>query len=41
MDINKIDKYLSGEMKADEQAAFEKEMQHDPSLSKEVTGLRD
>ncbi|MCR9102392.1 MAG: hypothetical protein NXI25_20720 [bacterium] len=40
MDANKIDKYLSGEMDAHEQAAFEKKMQHDPALSKEVEGLR-
>lgn len=40
MDINRIDKYLSGEMEASEQTAFEKEMRDNPSLSEEVADLR-
>ncbi|MEQ8702709.1 MAG: hypothetical protein RIC19_02255 [Phaeodactylibacter sp.] len=40
MDINEIDQYLSGEMKADEQTAFEKKMQDNPALSEQVADLR-
>ncbi|MCB0644752.1 MAG: hypothetical protein KDC44_24070 [Phaeodactylibacter sp.] len=40
MDVHEIEKYVSGEMAADEQAAFEQEMQQNPALSAEVARYR-
>ncbi|MBQ5505806.1 MAG: hypothetical protein IIT85_01535 [Prevotella sp.] len=36
MIIDKIDKYLAGEMTTEERASFEKEMEHDAKLREDV-----
>lgn len=38
--LNDIEKYLAGEMTAEEQAAFDAEMERNPALAKEVAFLR-